>query len=72
MVPSELNKMDLSSKRYKKVPPEGGWGFLVLLGLAIFMVMLYRRSIAIKLLTNVNQWLIDVHIGSIFIFSHNV
>lgn len=35
MVPSELNK---ASKRYKKVPPEGGWGFLVLLGLAIFLV----------------------------------
>ncbi|KAJ6640355.1 Monocarboxylate transporter 12, partial [Pseudolycoriella hygida] len=29
--------MVLSSKRFKKVPPEGGWGFLVLFGLAIFL-----------------------------------
>lgn len=35
---SELNQIDMSAKRYKKVPPEGGWGFLVLLGLAIFLV----------------------------------
>lgn len=34
----ELKEMENKCERYKKVPPEGGWGFLVLIGLAIFLV----------------------------------
>ncbi|KAG4068762.1 hypothetical protein HA402_002453 [Bradysia odoriphaga] len=33
----------MTTKRYKKVPPEGGWGFLVLLGLAIFLVCMIPK-----------------------------
>lgn len=38
MITSTLNEMDGNPKRYKKIPPEGGWGFLVLLGLSFVLV----------------------------------
>lgn len=50
---TELNNMNMSAKkRYKKVPPEGGWGFLVLLGLAIFLVGSMYKNNTNRIMTN--------------------